>query len=490
MSTYTDITEDYSSFDDLSNDRHNSLPLKTQDNFSFYKILAICCSLIVFQVAYSIEFSIITPILTNYHIPHAIICISWMFVSIMNLFVHPMIMYYSNITNTHFGKRRPFILTGGIFILMSFISLFLISGYSVKRNNESKMIERLIIAALLLSFLILHLSIKMVQVPSYLLFNEIIPKNNQKYTKSMGSIISSFTITIIYIIGGFELAQYLPKSRKDNSTIFTNDQFLLMICFLVVLIALIFTLSSSKEEIISDSILKEYTNPFKEIQQVLSSRPKSIIWICVIYICSWMAYYPFIVFITNYFGFAIHLSKTDENSSITIDEHGKSFGMLILALSQIFELMTTFIVPKIIAKINMKRTYAISMSFLTVLLIISGFIKNKFALMGIYSLIGICPAVFKTIPYLLIQIIVPDEQLSIHRNILNSSASIGKMLSMLLIGIFVSFAKLDDRIIIASGAFFAFISAILCYWMILPFKPIELNQVFIQSDQNHKNIFN
>ena len=121
MSAYTDVTEDYSGLDDLSSDRNNRLPLSRQDHLPFYRIFGICSSLIVFQIAYSIEFSIITPMMTNFHIPTVIKCIEWMLISILSLFMHPLITYFSNLTNTRFGNRRPFILAGGIILLISFI---------------------------------------------------------------------------------------------------------------------------------------------------------------------------------------------------------------------------------------------------------------------------------------------------------------------------------------------------------------------------------
>lgn len=488
MSTYTDITEDYSGFEDLSNERLSSIPLASQNHLSIYRILGICCVLIAFQVPYSIELSIITPMMTDYNIPHVFICVIWMTVSIVSFFMHPLIMYFSNSITSNFGRRRPFILGGGFFILLSFISLFLISGFAFKIDEKTKLVQYLITSAFLTTFLILHLSIKMVQVPSQLLFTEIIPEKDQNYTRSIGSIVSSFSATFTYLIGGLNFSQYINKKYGNSSfQMFTNDQLFLMICFFVVLISLIISLISSNEENASNLILKAVTNPFKEIQQVLSSRPKSIIWISIIYLFSWMAYYPFTVFITNYFGRTIQSSKS---STMNISDEGKSFGMFILALSQIIELMTSFVTPRIIAKINMKKTYVISMSILTVMLLISGFVENKFALMCIYSLIGLSPSIFKTIPHLLIQIVVPSEQLNIHRNILNSAASIGKVASMLLLGICVGFIKPNDRYIIAGGSLFAVVSAILCHWMILPYKPIDFEQDFAQPHQGQTKVFN
>lgn len=487
MSTYTDITEDYSGFENLSNESHSSMPSANQTHLSLKRIFGICCSLIVFQIAYSIELSIITPLMTNYNIPHVIICLVWLLISIVSLFLHPLIMHLSNITNTSFGRRRPFILAGGFIILICFISLFFISGCAFKISEKSKLIRYLVISSLFTTFLILHLSIKMVQIPSQLLFTEIIPQADQNYAKSIGSIVSSFSATFTYLLGGLDFSQYMKtKFSNSNFQMFTSDQAFLSLCFILVLISLILSLSLSKEEVVSNSILKTVINPFKEMQQVLSSRPKSIIWISIIYLFSWMAYYPFTVFITNYFGCTIKSSKSE---STKISDEGKSFGMFILALSQIIELITSFIIPNIILKINMKKTYAISMSILTIMLLISGFITNKFALLCIYSLIGLSPSVFKTIPHLLMHIIVPSEQLNIHRNILNSAASIGKMASMFLLGICVGFIKPNDRLIIAGGSLFSLVSAILCYWMILPYKPIDYVQDFAHSHQNQQRIF-
>lgn len=495
MSNYTDITEDYSGFDDLPIERQGSSPLARQNNFSFCRILGICCSLVVFQVAYSIELSIITPMMTSYHISHIIICCAWMIVSILSLLMHPILIHFSNSITAGFGRRRPLILAGGILILLCFISLFFISGCSIKIIEKPKLVRYLVIWAFLSIFIILHISIKMVQVASQLLFNEIIPQADQKFAKSIGSIVSSFSLAFSFLIGGLDFSQYLKIKNSDSSfRILSSDQLFLIICFAIVLISLIFAIASSKEEIVSDSILKVSMNPFKEMHQVLSSRPKPIIWISIIYLFSWMAYFPFTVFITNYFGYTIDSQDTSSSSTIGnniskstcdyISDNEKSFAMLILALSQIVEHLTSYVIPKIILKINMKRTYAISMSILTTMLVISGFVKNKFALLFLYTLIGICPSVFKTIPHLLILIIVPTEQLNIHRNILNSAASIGKILSMLLLGICFGFVEPNDRCIIAGGALFALVSAILCYWMILPFKPDEFEQNFLQSLQN------
>jgi solute carrier family 45 protein 1/2/4 len=69
------------------------------------------------QVVYSIQYSLSTPILIHFGASQITMSITWSFAPSTGLFVHPIVGYYSYRSQSRFGRRRPFLVAGGLGLL-------------------------------------------------------------------------------------------------------------------------------------------------------------------------------------------------------------------------------------------------------------------------------------------------------------------------------------------------------------------------------------
>ena len=76
---------------------------------------------------------------------------------------------------------------------------------------------------------------------------------------------------------------------------------------------------------------------------------------------------------------------------------------------------------------------------------------------------------FNSVPYAVVGMIIPQEQMGVYMGALNAFVVVGQQLSNFAIGAGVGAAVGEDKgIIIGCGAIFAILAAIYCYWIMVP----------------------
>ncbi|KAH0788185.1 major facilitator superfamily transporter [Histomonas meleagridis] len=437
------------------------IPLNQRESLSIFHIMGICCSMLAFQIAYSVEFALGTPIMSRLGIAQSVQSLIWFSGPLSGFIVQPLIGFYSDITMAKMGRRRPFIIVGVIGILLGFVLLLFVESLGNAMGKSESAKKGLKIFIFTLALLITNISINVLQGPSRTLVGDVVPKVQQVKANTVGSLMIGIAAIITNLIGGLDLATKLKLP-------FDNEKLIFIIGIVLIAIGVIITCVVAKEEPLRVKPVR--ANPLKEIFQAARNVPKPVLRIAIVFFFSWMAYYPFNIETTDFFGFDIYGGRSNgTDRQKTIYNDGVNFGMLVIAVSNVLVLIYGFFQEKVIQLVGMKLTYALSQIIEGICLVLVFFISNKWALMGIFAPLGISCNIFNSVPYAVVGMCVSQEQMGTYMGVLNSCCVVGQQISNFLLGSGIGALSPDWKApILGCGSVFAFLSALLCFWIIVP----------------------
>lgn len=441
------------------------IPLYRRGELSFMHIVGLCCSLLAFQIAYSVGNSLCTPIMNRVGVPPSLISVVWIIGPLSGFIVQPLVGHFSDQCKLKLGRRRPFLIAGCVGILIGFTIFYFLDDI-VKLFTGGKKNKAVSISVYIVAMLTTYISINTLQGPARALIGDLVPQKQQMKATTICSAVQGFAAFLANIIGGFQLAQY------TNGT-FTDEQFMFLIAGILVIICSIITCVCGPEDQLTQEIHKK--NPFAQIFSAVKNMPLSIFRISMVYFFSWMAYYPFIIETTDFFGHDIF-----NGTSNSADEEGHkrymkgvSFGMLTIGVSSALVLLYAPFQGILVKYIGMKWTYASSQIIEAFCLLCVFFVTNKYALLVIFLPLGISLSIFNSIPFAVVGLNVPKETMGIYMGVLNCFLVAGQQLTNFILtsGVGTISNKYFDgkkAPIIGCASFFAVAAAILCKFIIVP----------------------
>ena len=221
------------------------------------------------------------------------------------------------------------------------------------------------------------------------------------------------------------------------------------------------------------------SSSFLDMFETISNLDRHVILVAVVLMISWAAYYPFQYNATNYYAVDIFNNPADEPDTPKYKK-GIGHGMLMLALNNVVTLLSGFVNQRLISVAGPKVPYAFSQIVECAILISAVFIKQEWLATILFSIIGISQNIFNIVPYTIVGICVPKQQMGLVIGSLNIFVVVGQLISGTLICPFIAG---DERLVkgrigpvIAVGAPFALIAAILSGFIKIPEKG-NYNQV-------------
>lgn len=477
-SSLTEQSNSREVYQDLDQDSNTKewVPLCQRNRLPFIHIFGICCSLIAFQVAYSAGNSLCTPIMRKVGIPSSLISVVWLIGPVSGFVVQPLIGHFSDECHAKLGRRRPFIIVGLVGIILGFGLFYFLDIYLAMLDKKGSKNRAVTILLFIVAMLTTYISINTLQSPARALIGDVIPQSQQMFATTVCSALQGFAAFLPNLIGGLHLVKY-------TNGIFTDEQFLFVTSGCIVIICGTVTLICGKEEQLTHSVKSK--NPFVPIFHAIKNMPTAIFRISMVYFFSWMAYYPFIIETTDFFGSDIFHGNTNPDDSESYGRYmeGVSFGMLTIGVSSLLVLLYAPFQSLLIKTIGMKWTYASSQLIEAICLFCVFFVTNKYALLAIFLPLGISLSIFNSIPFAVVSLNVSIETMGIYMGVLNCFLVVGQQLTNFILtsGVGTISNKFFDckkAPIIGCAGFFALIAAILCKFIIVPKGPQPTKQSF------------
>ena len=457
------LVSDFAGYEDIGGGQSKAwIPLNQRARLSIPHLLGICCAMLSFQIAYTVEFSLGNPIMSRLGVPGWAQTIIWLCGPLSGFLVQPLIGFYSDIATFKMGRRRPFILIGSAGIGLGFVLMYFVEKLGDAMGSSAGAKKSAKIVWFIIALLITNVSINIIQGPSRTLVGDVVPMAQQKSANSMASLMLGVATVITNLLGGLDVA---TKTGLSKHGIYT-EQLTFIAGGVLIVIGVVITMIVAKEEQLRDPPKKQ--NPFKEIFAAAKAMPKPVLRIGILIMLSWMAYMPFQIELTDFFGVVV-FGGDPTNPDDKNYRDGLNFGMLTMANVNGLVMLFSPLQGKLMNCLGMKWLYAISQIVEAAVLIPLFFVTNKWILFGLLAPMGIACQLFNSVPYAVVGMIIPQEQMGVYMGVLNSFVVVGQQISNFAIGTGVGAAVGNKKgYIIGSGAVFAIAAAIFSSCIIVP----------------------
>jgi len=414
---------------------------------------------------------IVAPFFLELGVPKFAVSFVWLAGPISGLLVQPTVGVISDNCNFRWGKRRPFILGGSIFIV---VGMLLISN----ARDLGKLIGSdetfSAIAIAVIGFWVLDLSNNTVQGPCRALLVDIAPVSQQNLGGSIFSFMLGTGNLLGYLVGSLELTKWFPFFKTDLRALFTIGMFVVTTC---VIITITFT-----KEVPHNPVEKPKRNPFPALIKGILSMPKGMIRICGVQFFAWFAWFTFILYITTWVGeniFKGNPGASPSSDSLLLFQEGVRFGALGLTIFAAVTMVCSVILPILSRYLGIKLIFSVCQLILAVCLLLTFWIESKQGALALIAICGIPWTAVMVFPFTIVAMSVEESESGMYMGVLNIFVVLPQILVSLGIGFVIDIFDGDLVSALVCGSIFAFISSTLVWTLILhDKKPIEISHRF------------
>ncbi|KAL3613313.1 sugar transporter protein [Castilleja foliolosa] len=382
------------------------------------------------QFGWALQLSLLTPYVQELGIPHAWASIIWLCGPLSGLLVQPLVGHYSDRCTSRFGRRRPFILCGALSIVVAVIIIGHSSdiGWLFGDRGQKKMRA---VVAFVIGFWLLDVANNMTQGPCRALLADLTGKDHRR-TRVANAYFSLF-MAVGNIIGfatgsysnWFKIFPFTLTPACNTSCANLKAAFIIDVIF--ILITTYISLSAAHEqpltansdaprlgeEISGES--SEHKVFLWELLGTFSYLPNTIWIILLVTALTWIGWFPFLLFDTDWMGREIYGGKPNEGTRYSA---GVRMGSLGLMLNSVVLGITSLFLEKLCRKWGSGFTWGVSnvlMSLCFVAMIAITAVRSNMninnnilpegivvAALIVFAILGIPLAITYSVPYALV----------------------------------------------------------------------------------------
>ncbi|XWS23333.1 hypothetical protein CRYUN_Cryun28dG0003600 [Craigia yunnanensis] len=278
-----------------------------------WKIIVVAAIAAGVQFGWALQLSLLTPYVQTLGVPHAWAAFIWLCGPISGLLVQPIVGYSSDRCTSRFGRRRPFIAAGAIFVAMAvfFIGFAKDIGHRAGDSLEKSTKPRAV-AIFVTGFWILDVANNMLQGPCRAFLADLSANDHKRMRIANGwySFFMAVGNVLGYGAGSFShLHKILPFTRTIACDVYCAN---LKTCFIIDIIFLmsvtITAVTTVKEtpltcnEVVEDDEGKSSGAFIGELVTAFKTLKKPM-WILLLVTClNWIAWFPFLLYDTDWMG--------------------------------------------------------------------------------------------------------------------------------------------------------------------------------------------
>ncbi|KAG6625507.1 hypothetical protein CIPAW_16G102000 [Carya illinoinensis] len=356
------------------------------------RVASVACGI---QFGWALQLSLLTPYVQELGIPHAWASVIWLCGPLSGLFVQPLVGLMSDRCTSRFGRRRPFILAGAISIAFA----VLIIGHSADIGwllGDRGDVRPRAVGVFVFGFWILDVANNMTQGPCRALLADLTGKDHRR-TRVANAYFSLFMAVgnvLGFATGAYSgciaAAQEVPLGPSDRSTPFLEDA--------------PGTSSHTQEAFLWElfGTIRYFSGP---------------IWVILLVTAlTWIGWFPFLLFDTDWMGREIYGGKPNEGQNYST---GVRMGALGLMLNSVVLGITSVLMEKLSRKWGAGFVWGISnilMALCFLAILILTFVANShhseghalppngivIAALLIFAILGVPLAITYSVPYALI----------------------------------------------------------------------------------------
>ncbi|KAK4560047.1 hypothetical protein RGQ29_009010 [Quercus rubra] len=354
-------------------------PIRQPSRIPLRRLLRVASVACGIQFGWALQLSLLTPYVQELGIPHAWASVIWLCGPLSGLLVQPLVGLMSDRSTSRFGRRRPFIFVGALSIVVAVLIIGHSAdiGWLLGDRGDSRPRA---VGAFVFGFWILDVANNMTQGPCRALLADLTGKDHRR-TRVANAYFSLFMAIA---------AQEVPLVSIDRSTPSAEDG----------------PGTSGQAE---EAFLWELFGTFRYFS--------GTIWIILLVTAlTWIGWFPFLLFDTDWMGREIYGGKPNEGQNYSI---GVRMGSLGLMLNSVVLGITSVLMEKLCSKWGAGFVWGISnilMALCFLAMLVVTFVAKSFDFEGhalppsgiviaalvIFAILGAPLAITYSVPYALI----------------------------------------------------------------------------------------
>ncbi|EAL73244.1 hypothetical protein DDB_G0267582 [Dictyostelium discoideum AX4] len=397
--------------------QHNTDTTGSLIKFMFW-LFCVCFSLAGVQFVYSIQFALGTPLFINkFKLSNSTTSIIQSIAGpVSGFLVQPIIGVYSDSCKSKWGRRKPYIVFGAVFVVIGLLVIAFSPQigelFGDKADGATSSDHKSGLAIAIAGFVVMNLSVNIMQGPTRSLVSDVCPMDKQNLANSMAVNVMGFASIIANVIGSF-------FATNENSY---RDLFVIGAGF--VAFSVVPTIIVAKEKQL-DSSIKSPSSPleaFIRIKRAFATIPKELALISLVFFVSWFGFSPFMVTNTSYF----------QQNVFNGESEGLKFGFYGQAVFSAVSFFFSFFLSGLCNIFGEKIIYSASQLIAGASLILFLVFDHAQPWLAILltGVVGINFCVFNAIPFAMMVKVISSKDIGLYMGVLNSSAVVSQTISI------------------------------------------------------------
>ncbi|KAL9650303.1 hypothetical protein ABK040_014957 [Willaertia magna] len=469
-----------------SKNKTENIPYKK--NASTLRLLFVTMCFCALQCCWSLQIALLTPYVLEMGLPKIWVTIVWLCGPISGIIVQPIVGIISDRCRSRLGRRRPFILIGTIILIFAllFIPNSLDLGYFMGDTQEYKPAG---LTLTIIGFWVLDIANNILQGPCRALISDIATDRKQAIGNTAFTIWIGIGNILGYVSVWVDFSQYIPMYQTPNChRACINLKFSFYFAIILVIICVLSTLIFAKEQTLDTlektmeiqkreemnnqletNTTRKKRNPIIQLGCLLIHLPKAMKIICLYQFLSWIAWFSFLVYISDWIAENVFKGKADPQSpAYHLYENGVRFGSFGLAGFSALSLIVSPFIPRFSREYGVKVLLFVSQALLSIQLLLTLFVTNKYYAVILISSFGISYSVTNNLPFAITANLANDFEKGAYMGILNVFIVIPQILMAVMNPLITVLFEGNVAASLVAGAISSLLASVVVWFIIVP----------------------
>jgi solute carrier family 45 protein 1/2/4 len=427
----------------------------------------------------ALQIAFTTPIFEELGVNPDKIAFVWLAGPISGFLVQPVVGSLSDRCTLAFGRRRPFIVSGCVLVV---IGLLLLSnaeligvslGPYLGLSNAASTSFSITIAVI--GFWILDFANNACQGPARALIMDKAPAQ-QPTANAVLAVCLSLGNLSSYFLGsqGNVLLRWMPGWLSAYRLLFTLSAAILMLTMAVTC----FVAKEKRHQLTIEQLAvnRPILDLPKALWSAIRTMPKGMQRVCLVQFMTWAAYFTFLIYMPDWMTHNVFEGRAASDDKATAEQIGRfndgvRAGSLGLALQSVVTLIASAFVPLGIRCVGVRPVYAGGLFCLSLMLGCTYFVRGNTSTMHILAISlvafsGVAWAVIITLPFTLVAETTNKANSGVSMGVMNVFIVIPQMVISLGANPIVA-ATNDSSVVMMIGSGLAFVGALLVIFVLI-----------------------
>ncbi|ORX74074.1 hypothetical protein DL89DRAFT_273659 [Linderina pennispora] len=324
------------------------------------------------QFVWTVELGYGTPYLLSLGLSKPLMTLVWMAGPLSGLIIQPVVGGLSDKCTSRLGRRRPYIIGGAAFVVMSMVAIAyarelaqLLAQLIYGADPSTDFVTRTAIVLAVIGFYVLDFSINTSQACARALALDIPPLAQQDLANAYAGRMLNLGSVSGYLMGFMDLRVLVPAQSQMQA-----------LCVLAILVFVVREQPLQPEAVRSEPAGQTLAHIVRGVRQL----PAPVQRICNVQVFAWIAWFPFLFFATTWV--TEIMARTEPADSPEFLDRATRAGSFALFLYSVTSLGCSLVLPVFVSEegkpwtIGLRAMWRLSLLAMGLILLSTYFVPN------------------------------------------------------------------------------------------------------------------